>query len=131
MATRRKQVVLNADGRLELVGAFEAHLILGVERSRIARFLHENAKGKQRIAEPIAEPQCGPIWLRADIEASARELWEAAGSPGTFDEWVVERAVKRAAALSRPLPRAELEEILGRRLTSAQASELGSEPVAA
>lgn len=104
---------------IELVGTFEAHLILGVERSRIARFLHDNAAGRRKIAEPVAVLQCGPIWLKDDIEATAREMYdrEAAGADvPPFDEWVVVRALKRAAALPNPLSAGELEAIIGRRV---------------
>lgn len=125
-------IALDKDGKADLVGTFEAHLILGVERSRIARFMHDNARGKRKIAEPIAEPQCGPIWTREQLEETAREMFEAAGSQGDFDEWMIERALKRAAALPRPLTAQELEGILGRELSPEQASRLAElEPVAA
>jgi len=103
--------------KLDLVGTFEAHLILGVERSRISRFLHENEDGKDRIAEPLDTPRCGPIWHRAQIEATAKKMYAAAGSPhgktrAGFDRWVVERAVKRALPLG--LPADELSAIIRR-----------------
>lgn len=107
--------------KLDLVGTFEAHLILGVERSRIARFLAENEQGKDKIPEPLAEPKCGPIWLRSQIEERAAQMYAEAGSPygktkAGLDRWVVERAQRRAEALPNPLSPAELGTIIGRRV---------------
>ncbi len=117
-----RTITLDSNGRLDLVGAYEAHLILGVERSRIARLLHDNARGKQKVAEPLAELQCGPIWLRSQIEETAREMYDAASTPygddeAGFDRWIVERARKRAESL--PLTDEQLEAIIRRPLAVA------------
>jgi hypothetical protein len=110
---------------LDVVGTFEAHLILGVERSRIARFLEENRKGLDKIPLPDATPRCGPIWRRRRIEQRAARMYAEAGHPHGdsqegLDRWIVERAMRRAAAAGLPLEsedaRAELEEILRRPL---------------
>jgi hypothetical protein len=107
--------------KLDLVGTFESHLILGVERSRIARFLGENELGKDKIPEPITTRPlaCGPVWFRWQIEERAARMYEAAGAPygrgrAGLDRWVVERAVKRALALPKPLPPRELGAVIGR-----------------
>lgn len=100
------------NGKLDLIGTFEAHLILGVERSRIARFLHDNARGKGKIAEPAAEPQCGPIWKREEIIETAKQMHVASGTGETFEEWMAERAARRAAALPNPLTPDDLEGII-------------------
>lgn len=105
------------NGHLDLVGTFEAHLILGVERSRIARFLDENSEGKDKIPAPGAILKCGPIWKREEIELRARRMYVEAGEPygpKGFDKWVVERALKRALALPSPLGAKGLEAIIRR-----------------
>jgi hypothetical protein len=106
------------NGHLDVVGTFEAHLILGVERSRIARFLDENRQGGDKIPEPDAVLKCGPIWYRENIEARARRMYEettgGAGVGGEFDKWVVKRAVRRANQLPSPITEAELERIIRR-----------------
>jgi hypothetical protein len=60
--------------KLELVGTYEAAEILGVERSRIARWLKENSRGKPKIPEPVVRLACGPIWLKADIVRAKPEI---------------------------------------------------------
>lgn len=115
------------DETLDLIGTFEAHLILGVERSRIARFLSDNAEGKHKIPDPVSRPYCGPIWHRRQIESKVSEMYARDGSPygkdrAGLDKWVVERAIKRAQALPKPLTADELSAILGREVTSRQLS---------
>lgn len=109
-----------ANGKgLDLLGTFEAHLILGVERSRIARFLDDNEDGKDKIPVPDAVLKCGPIWRRERIEERARRMYDEAGQPNGpagFEGWMIERAVRRAAALPNPLTRDELEAIIGRQV---------------
>lgn len=109
-------------GPLDIVGTFEAHLILGVERSRIARFLDENREGKDKIPLPDAEPRCGPIWRRQRIEERAARMYAEAGSPHGkskkgLDQWIVERAAKRAAAAK--VDSTELARILRRKVPAA------------
>lgn len=112
----RRTVALTENGTLDAVGVFEAHLILGVERSRIARFLRDNEQGRRRIADPIAVLQCGPIWLREDVEETAKEMWRKANPGVPFDEWVSERAAKRASELTNPLSEQQLAAIIRRPL---------------
>lgn len=113
---------------LDIVGTFEAHLLLGVERSRIARFLEENLKGKDKIPMPGMRLQSGPVWWRHEIEERARRMYEEAGEPygptdSGFDRWVVERALRRAPAAN--VPREQLEEILQRKVPLAAARAAG------
>ena len=125
------------NGDLDLVGTYEAHLILGVERSRIARWLDENARGKAKIPEPAGRLpdgeypggrlKCGPIWRRAAIEAKLRELAVESGidpdSPA-FDPWAAERSAQRAGQMKPPLTIDELEAIIRRPVPRAAAREL-------
>ena len=51
-----------------LVGTWELARLLGKERSRIARWLDENKRGKKKIPPPDAYLKCGPVWLISTIE---------------------------------------------------------------
>jgi hypothetical protein len=105
------------NGDLDLVGTYEAHLILGVERSRIARWLDENAHGKNKIPEPAARLKCGPIWRRSAIERRLAELAAEAGVDprgDAFDTWAAERSLTRARQMKPPLESRELEAIIRR-----------------
>lgn len=70
----------------DLCGAKAAAKVYGVERTRIARWQRVDAEAKVRgsseriLPEPIARLPNGPIWLRADLEASARERRDAAAA---------------------------------------------------
>jgi hypothetical protein len=112
------------NGDLDLVGTYEAHLILGVERSRIARWLDENAQGKNKIPAPAARLKCGPIWRRAAIEGRLRELAAEAGVDprgDAFDAWAAERSLTRAGQMKPPLEPAEVEKIIRRPVAAASA----------
>ena len=50
----------------DLVGTVEASEILGVERTRIARYMRSDVMPK-----PIAKLRATSVWLRADVEALA------------------------------------------------------------
>lgn len=76
-----------ADGRkLELVGVYEAAEIVGVERSRFARWLKPirdwrrgGRKGAMpaplgNVPKPIADLACGPVWIKADMEQFAKSF---------------------------------------------------------
>jgi hypothetical protein len=105
------------NGTLDLVGTYEAHLILGVERSRLARWIEENREGKAKIADPVARLKCGPIWRREQIEAKLAELAGEAGvGPDDLDTWAVERSLSRARQMKPPMPPDELESIIRRRI---------------
>lgn len=116
----------NRNGRkLDLVGTYEAHLILGVERSRIARWLAENEQGKSKIAEPAARLASGPVWERDQIEAKLRELaLENGVDPGSkaFDKWAAARSLVRAEQMKPPMDRKALEAIIRRPVPRAAAS---------
>jgi hypothetical protein len=125
------------NGDLDLVGTYEAHLILGVERSRIARWLDENARGKAKIPEPAGRLRvgdypggrlkCGPIWRRAAIEGKLRELAAEAGvdpDGEAFDGWAAGRSAQRARQMKPPLPVDELEAIIRRPVPARAAREL-------
>lgn len=105
----------DGNGQLDLVGTFEAHLILGVERSRIARWLSENEQGKAKIPEPVAFLRSGPVWLRPQIEELLVELAKNAGVGARgLNSWAVERSLRRAQQVKPPVDRRELEEIIRR-----------------
>jgi hypothetical protein len=91
------------DLELDLVGLSEASLILGVEKSRIGRWLKENAMGKDSIPEPIARLKCGPIWERSQIIIKLRMLHAQAGGhendETSFEEWRIRRSLARAESL--------------------------------
>lgn len=50
----------------DLVGAFEASEILGVERTRIARYVRTGV-----MPEPVAHLRATKVWLRSDVEELA------------------------------------------------------------
>jgi AAA+ ATPase superfamily predicted ATPase len=104
--------------QLDLVGTFEAHLILGVERSRLARWLKENEKatnGSRAIGEPVARLRSGPVWFRAQIEEKLRELAaEAKVDKADLDKWAAARSLARARQVSPPVPVSELRVIIRR-----------------
>lgn len=79
---------------LDLIGVFEAHLILGVERSRLARWLKED----EAIVPPNARPKSGPVWARSTIWTKLREMYADASSPlGEGDEATIRWARSRSA----------------------------------
>lgn len=59
--------------KVDLVGTKEAAIILGVERTRIGRWLKND-----RMPEPLVRLDAGPIWRRSVIENFARRLDEEA-----------------------------------------------------
>lgn len=50
----------------DLVGAVEASEILGVERTRIARYVKTGV-----MPEPVSKLRATSVWLRSDVEALA------------------------------------------------------------
>lgn len=52
----------------DLVGAVEASEILGVERTRIARYVKTGV-----MPEPVAKLRATRVWLRTDVEALAAQ----------------------------------------------------------
>lgn len=60
----------------DLVGAVEASEILGVERTRIARYVKTGV-----MPEPVAKLRATSVWLRADVEELKAE--RAAKKAGT------------------------------------------------
>lgn len=90
---------MNQNGR-RLVGTFEAHIILGVERSRLAKWLRQLDKtGEQVIPEPVARLKCGPIWERKQIDAKLVELHAAAGTEVPLARWAKSRQLERGRAV--------------------------------
>ncbi len=91
----------------QIVGTYEASLILGVERSRLAKWLTENEQGTDSIEPPAVRLPCGPIWTRDQIDRKLRALFLAEGRPGAdgddpddeeaaFQEWAWKRQLARA-----------------------------------
>lgn len=110
---------------LDLVGTFEAHLILGVERSRLARWLSDNEKNpdRARVPVPVARLRSGPVWLRSQIEDKLRELAVEANVPPdgpAFEKWAITRSIQRGKQLG--LKPAEVYEIVGRQPASRAAA---------
>jgi hypothetical protein len=69
-----------------LVGVWEAAEIVGVERSRFARWLKPLRRWRDagregpmpdplgNVPKPVADLACGPIWLRPDMEEFAENF---------------------------------------------------------
>lgn len=70
--TEAVQVRPCQDGPGDLCGSKLAAEILGVERTRIARYQRE-----KKMPPKLAQLPSGPVWLRADIEAMARRRAKA------------------------------------------------------
>lgn len=104
----------HGEKQLDLVGTFEAHLILGVERSRLARWLTQNEQGLAKVPEPVARLRSGPVWFRSQIEGKLRSLYDEAGANGSLDKWAAKRSLSRAKQLKPAMPTAELAEIIRR-----------------
>lgn len=100
--------------QLDLVGTFEAHLILGVERSRLARWLTQNDQGLAKVPEPVARLRSGPVWFRSQIEDKLRDLYDEAGAKGGLEKWAVKRSLARAKQLKPAMPASELSLIIAR-----------------
>jgi len=97
----------------ELVGVYEASLILALERSRFGGWLTGNDKGKQSIATPVARLMCGPIWTRSQIDSKLAELYRHHTNRNDDEgmrRWARERSI--AAGERRGLDRAEVERVL-------------------
>lgn len=91
-------------GDLQLLGTWEVSRYLGIERSRIARWLAENDEGKSAIAPPVARLKSGPFWTFPQIHAKARQMYLAENRPVTVapaatdaqvEEWLQARRAKR------------------------------------
>lgn len=63
------------NGPGDLVGSVEAAEILGVERTRIARY-----RKTGQMPEPVAQLRATAVWLRADVEALRDRRKEAAAA---------------------------------------------------
>lgn len=92
MASRNGTLKLEDGRKLELVGVWEAHEIVGVERSRFARWLaprrkwieggRKGAPPELAIPTPLADLRSGPVWLKSDIVKFAREFAERRSTAG-------------------------------------------------
>ena len=83
-----------------LMGTWEVARYLGVEKSRIARWLGEIKEGKQPIAPPVATLKSGSFWKFEDVDAKLRSMYEVEKSPYGRSEkglrrWAQERRDKR------------------------------------
>ena len=81
----------------DLVGAVEASEILGVERTRIARYVKTGV-----MPDPVARLRATAVWLRSDVEDLAEDRARGNGrrlAAKKFQERQAERrAAKRRAA---------------------------------
>lgn len=69
METRPENEIVirrSPDAPGDLVGAVEASEILGVERTRIARYVKTEV-----MPQPVAKLRATSVWLRSDVEALA------------------------------------------------------------
>jgi hypothetical protein len=59
----------SADVVLDLVGVCEAAELVGISRSALAA----RRRSHGSFPRPVAEPRCGPVWFRWQIQAYAAE----------------------------------------------------------
>lgn len=87
-----------------LLGTWEVARYLGIERSRIARWLDENTRGKQAIEPPVCRLKSGPMWTLDQIKRKARQMYLAdpqavTAAPSMVDQnieaWLESRRAKR------------------------------------
>lgn len=88
-------------GQFGLMGTWEVAHYLGVEKSRIARWLTDLGKGKDSIEAPVARLKSGPVWRREQVERKASQMYESAtGSApktaGALERWLRTRRERRA-----------------------------------
>jgi hypothetical protein len=89
-------------GDLGLMGTWEVAHYLGVEKSRIARWLQELGEGKTPIAPPRARLKSGSLWAVEDVEAKLESMYAEAKKPygdtsKGLRRWARERREARAA----------------------------------
>lgn len=85
-----------------MMGTWEVARYLGIERSRVARWLDELANGKAPIEKPKSRLKSGPLWEFAQVRRKAEHMYRDAGSPQGpkgLDRWLEERREYRAAKL--------------------------------
>lgn len=88
-------------GALGLMGTWEVARYLGVEKSRIARWLDELDRGKEPIAAPVARLKSGSFWRIEDVQAKLAAMYAEARSPygktaAGRERWAAERRDTRA-----------------------------------
>jgi hypothetical protein len=88
-------------GEAGLMGTWEVARYLGVEKSRIARWLGELREGKHPIAPPVATLKSGSFWKIEDVDAKLRAMYLEAKQPYGRSEkglrrWADERREARA-----------------------------------
>jgi hypothetical protein len=98
----------------ELVGVYEASLILGVEKAQVAGWASGKIPGGGEIASPVARLKCGPIWLRAQIDSKLKALYRE--RTGRIDDddmrrWAWERSLLASRKLG--ITSTELERLTG------------------
>jgi hypothetical protein len=89
----------------QLMGTWEVSRYLGVEKSRVARWLDENAKGKDSIAPPHARTKAGPFWKLPQIRAKARAMFRSEQgrvprTEGELNVWLEGRRAARAQRIA-------------------------------
>lgn len=81
-------------GELELLGTWEVARYLGIERSRVARWLEES-----RISRPIARLKSVPLWTFGQVREKAQEMYletlGAAADLDGLDAWLEARRERR------------------------------------
>jgi hypothetical protein len=90
-------------GELELLGTWEVAAYLGIEKSRIARWLKELADGETPIAAPVARLKCGPVWTKEQVQEKLETMYAEAHYPygksaGDLQRWVSDRRARRQVA---------------------------------
>jgi hypothetical protein len=81
-------------GDFRVLGTWEVAAYLGIERSRIARWLGDLERGKTPIAPPVARLKSTPLWTFDQVRAKAAAMYRDAGmplGPKGLDEWLASR----------------------------------------
>lgn len=81
-------------GHLLLLGTWEVAAYLGIERSRIARWLGDIEDGKTPIEPPVARLKATPLWTFDQVRAKAEAMYRDAGAPlgpKGLDAWLESR----------------------------------------
>ena len=66
--SKKVSILRTPDGPGDLVGAVEASEILGVERTRIARYVRTGV-----MPSPVSKLRATAVWLRTDVEELAEK----------------------------------------------------------
>lgn len=93
-------------GKYELMGTWEVAAYLGVEKSRIARWVDRNA-----IEAPVAKLKSAPLWTLEQVRNHARVMYRQetgrdAASDDALDRWLKARRRRRNGAAPSRTPAA-------------------------